>query len=226
MNGVNKDFENNVSEIQKESDDKGITKKGNYLEQKNNKTTAIILGVLVILIIASVILYDKLGSNYKNGIMSGENMTSVSDERDSSKDEDLQDAPDFEVEDNSGKKVKLSDMKGKPVVVNFWASWCMPCKSEMPDFDKVYKKYSKEITFMMVNMTDGGRETKENALGFIKGMGYEFPVYFDVEQIAAYAYNVTGIPATYFINSDGKIVAYASGAIDGEAIEEGISRIK
>ena len=199
---------------------------GNYAEQKNNKVTAIILAILVALIIVSGILYNKLGSNYKNGIMPGENLTVKNDTNTSDKNEELQDAPDFEVQNAKGDTVKLSDMKGKAVVVNFWASWCGPCKSEMLDFDKMYEKYGKDIDFMMVNMTDGGQETKNSASSFIKSQGYSFPVYYDVTQSAAYAYSVMSIPATYFINKDGKVAAYANGAINEEALEEGISRIK
>lgn len=125
--------------------------------------------------------------------------------------------------DNFEKEVLKSDI---PVLVDFWASWCGPCKSEMPDFEKMYKKYDNDIEFMMVNMTDGGQETKENAKNFIKLEEYKFPVYYDVNMSAGRAYNVMSIPATYFINKDGKIVAYANGAIDESAIKDGIEEIK
>jgi thiol-disulfide isomerase/thioredoxin len=220
----NNEASDNKEEIKTE--EKRINEKESFAEQKNNKMTAIIFIVLIVVIIASGVLYKKLGSGYENGIMPGENMTSSDMNNSSGKKEELQDAPAFEVEDSKGDKIKLSDMKGKPVVVNFWASWCGPCKSEMPDFDKLYKKYGEDIEFMMVNMTDGGQETKEGAAEFIKSMGYEFPVYYDVNLSAANAYSVMSIPATYFINEDGKIAAYAKGAIDEGAIEEGISRIK
>jgi len=185
----------------------------------NNKGLFAIFAVLIVLIIGSVIAYEKLGENYEMPIVSGEDLSD-------SNNEELQDAPDFKVEDNSGEVVKLSDMKGKPVVVNFWASWCGPCKSEMPDFNKLYKKYEDEIQFMMVNMTDGGQETKDSASTFIQKQGYEFPVYYDVEYSASNAYNVMSIPATYFITKDGKIAAYANGAINESALEDGISKIK
>ncbi|MBP3544577.1 MAG: TlpA family protein disulfide reductase, partial [Lachnospiraceae bacterium] len=69
-------------------------------------------------------------------------------------------APDFTVIDAEGNEVKLSDMRGKPVVVNFWASWCGPCKMEMPEFEEVYKELGDEVHFMMVNLTDGWQETQ------------------------------------------------------------------
>ena len=89
-------------------------------------------------------------------------------------------APDFSVEDVDGLTVRLSDMRGKPVVLNFWASWCPPCRAEMPDFEKVYQELGGEIEFMMVNMLGGIQdETKNSAMAFIAGQGYSFPVYFD-----------------------------------------------
>lgn len=135
-------------------------------------------------------------------------------------------APDFTVLDKDGNKVKLSDHIGKKVIVNFWASWCGPCKNEMPDFQKAYEAYGDDIVFMMVNMTDGTSETIKSATKFIENAGYSFPVYFDTEESALYAYYVYSIPATYFINSDGTLAAYARGMINEEALTKGIGLMK
>lgn len=134
-------------------------------------------------------------------------------------------APDFTVVDKDGKEVKLSDMRGRPVVVNFWASWCPPCKAEMPDFEEMYKKYGDKVVFMMVNMTDGFQETLSKAKAHIADNGYTFPVYFDTKSSAAYTYNVSSIPATYLVDSKGNLVAHATGMISGKALEEGIGLI-
>ncbi len=134
-------------------------------------------------------------------------------------------APDFTVLDRAGNRVSLSSLRGKPVVLNFWASWCDPCKREMPDFDAAYKKYGEDVQFMVVNLTDGQSETREVAARFIDAMGYTFPIYFDTEFQAANAYRVQSIPATYFIAADGSLVTHATGQIGSELLEKGIGMI-
>ena len=134
-------------------------------------------------------------------------------------------ALDFTVQDWEGNMVKLSDFFGKPIVLNFWASWCPPCKAELPDFDDACKKYDGEVVFLMVNMTDNQMETVEVAKDFIKTYGYDFPVYFDVSYEAAMVYGVRSIPQTYFINAEGEAVATATGMISANQLEQGIGMI-
>ena len=126
----------------------------------------------------------------------------------------LDKASDFTVYDNDKEAVSLSDFAGKPVVLNFWASWCNPCKSEMPAFQDAYETYGEEIQFMMVNMTDGTYETRLSASTFIQQMGYTFPVFYDPYYSAVSAYSIKSIPTTFFINADGYIVASIVGAIN------------
>ena len=134
-------------------------------------------------------------------------------------------APDFTVYDREGNTVRLSDFRGKPVVLNFWASWCGPCKKEMPDFEEIYKEYGEEIHFVMVNLTDGAQETMKTATTFLDSSGYTFPVYYDKDTDAAYTYQVYGIPVTYFINAEGHLIAQGSSALDAETIKRGIEMI-
>ena len=133
--------------------------------------------------------------------------------------------PNFTVLDAEGKEVKLSDFFGTPIVLNFWASWCPPCKAELPDFEEACKRYEGKVVFLMVNMTDGNRETVEIAKNFVDSMGYTFPVYFDTRYEAAYAYGIRSIPTTYFINADGSIETHATGLISAAQLEQGIGRI-
>ena len=134
-------------------------------------------------------------------------------------------APGFTVQDGDGNAVSLADMIGKPVILNLWASWCPPCKAEMPDFEAAYKEYGDTIHFMMINMTDGYQETVEKAKSFIADAGYTFPVYFDTESEAAIAYTATSIPATYFIDAEGNLVVYARGMLDADNLQRGIDML-
>ncbi len=134
-------------------------------------------------------------------------------------------APDFEVMDKDGNAVKLSDFRGKPVVLNFWATWCPPCKAELPDFDEASATYGNEVTFLMVNLTDGSRDTVSVVKEFVSDNGYTFPVYFDTQYSAANAYRVSSIPTTYFINAEGEIVSYKVGMVSASELESGIQSL-
>lgn len=134
-------------------------------------------------------------------------------------------APDFTVYDLEGNQVHLSDFIGKPIILNFWASWCGPCKMEMPDFNAAYMNYEDKIEFLMINMTDGSRETLETASSFIEEAGYTFPVYFDTDYDAAITYSASSLPTTYFIDSEGTLIAHAKGAIDADTLQKGIDMI-
>ena len=140
-------------------------------------------------------------------------------------------APDFTFYDREGNAHTLSEFQGKPVILNFWASWCGPCKSEMPDLEEAYRKYGEDIHFVMVNLTDGNSETVETASSYIDGQGYTFPVYYDIDPEGAHAlagaeaYQVNSIPITYFIDAEGNIVAYASGMMSSARLQSGIDLI-
>ena len=134
-------------------------------------------------------------------------------------------APDFVVTTYEKEEVRLSDCRGKPVVLNFWASWCGPCKSELPDFNDVYLK-EKDVVFMMVNLTASTGETSDTAKAYIDKMGFEFPVYYDRTGEVMRRYNISSIPTTYLIDAEGNIVAYAVGMIDAETLSEGIDMIR
>ena len=135
-------------------------------------------------------------------------------------------APDFTVYSASGKAVKLSDFRGKPVVLNFWASWCYYCKQEMPDFNEAYKKYKGSVQFLFVDWTDGDRETQAAGAAYLKSMGYSFPAYYDLNQDAVAKYGLTGIPATYYIDRQGRLVSGGIGATTKDALEQGIASIR
>ena len=139
--------------------------------------------------------------------------------------DELSTAPDFTVYDIDGNEVKLSDYFGKPIVLNFWASWCGPCKSEMPEFNEMYSELDGEVIFLMVNMTDGSRETVESASEYVSEEGFSFPVMYDTAQYAAYTYAVYSLPTTYFLDEEGYLIARAVGAIDKDTLQQGIDMI-
>jgi peroxiredoxin len=134
-------------------------------------------------------------------------------------------APDFSVYDSQGNAVKLSDFTGKPVVLNFWASWCPPCRSEMPHFNEVYSTVKDELVFMMVDLTDGQRETQATGQKYVDKQGYDFPVYFDKRQQAAAAYDISSIPTTFLINREGNIVKVYRGSIDKDTLQEAVNTL-
>ena len=187
------------------------------------KTYKILKIVLLVLIFAALLLgatrlYDTLGSQVQMdtlGTQAAEENAEPAKEA----------APDFTVYDIDGNAYKLSDFRGKPVILNFWATWCGYCQVEMPDFEEKFKQYGEDIHFIMLNVTDGAQETVETASSFIAEQGYTFPVYYDTTDGAAIAYRVTGLPTTYFLNAAGEVVTYAVGAIDKDTLLEGISYI-
>ena len=140
-------------------------------------------------------------------------------------DEAIEPMPDFTVLDRDGNPVKLSDLRGKPVILNFWASWCGPCQSEMPDFQKAYEMYGDDVHFMIVNVTDGSRETVETARAYVDGQGYTFPIYFDTTLEAAILYGASAIPLSVFMDAEGRYVAHASGALSAATLQKGIGMI-
>ena len=129
-------------------------------------------------------------------------------------------ASDFTVYDKDGNAVKLSDYFGKPIVLNFWASWCFPCQAEMPDFEKKYKEYGDQIQFLMVNLT--AYDDMEEAKDLIARRNFTFPVLFDTQDDAAQVYQVSSIPATYIINEEGRIIYSAIGKLSAKQLQEAI----
>ncbi|MBR6647541.1 MAG: redoxin domain-containing protein [Clostridia bacterium] len=132
-------------------------------------------------------------------------------------------AQDFTVYDANGNKVHLSDFAGKPVILNFWASWCTPCKKEMPDFNEKYLEYGDDIQFLMIDFAID--DNIEDAKEYVSEMGFEFPVYFDTDGDASSVYEIFALPTTVFIDADGYIVERYRGTISAETLQSGIDKI-
>lgn len=122
-------------------------------------------------------------------------------------------AKNFTVYTDEGEARQLIDLRGKPAVINFFASWCGPCKSEMPYFDEAYAAYGDQIEFMMVDLCAYGNDSKDNAKKLVAEGGWSFPVYFDTEGSAATAYAIRSMPMTIFVTADGELADKQIGAM-------------
>ena len=207
---------------------------------KNKKMLGIGVILFAVLIVGASILYNAMKDKVEDnsfqmaGDKADENSTSNTNDTDTNgtdtnadnTDNEKVAAPDFTMTDKDGNEVKLSNFAGKPIVLNFWASWCGPCQMEMPDFEEMYKTYGEEVQFVMVNMTDGSQETVESATQFITEKGYTFPVYYDTKMEGAYYYSVYSLPMTYFIGADGYVAGRNTGMISGENLQKGIEAIR
>ncbi len=193
---------------------------------KKNIKWIIIALALVVIIGGAYVLYDKLSDDVDlNNLVNTTEPTNenVSKEAETAE-QKYHTAPDFTVLDENGKEVKLSDYRGKPVVINFWTTWCYYCKEEMPTFDKLCKEYG-DIQFLMVNATDNVSETVQVAQKFKEDSGYSFPVFFDTNQEAVSAYGITSYPQSYFVDKDGRLIARQPGMMNEELLRKAISMI-
>jgi len=132
-------------------------------------------------------------------------------------------APDFTLTGLDGQEVTLSEFRGKPVLLNFWATWCGPCRLEMPFLQDIYEKWTGEgLVLLAVNLQEDPAKVKE----FIDNAGYTFPVLLSPGNEVPLAYNIRGIPATFFIDADGIIRDIKIGAFLGVGeIESELAKI-
>ena len=203
---------------------------------KDRKTLVLLVLAFVIVLAGAYLLYDRLGSQYAPDQLAvestpvpadtAERTADSGDTQQTAEDAEAQRtaAPDFTAYDADGNAVQLSDYFGKPLVLNFWASWCGPCKSEMPAFQQAYEQ-EDGVQFLLVNMT-GGRETQADAEALLEEEGYTFPVLFDLDLDAAMTYGVTALPTTYFLDAEGNLVAWAQGAINEQTLQQGLDMIR
>ncbi len=129
-------------------------------------------------------------------------------------------APDFELKDINGKMVKLSDFRGKAVVLNFWATWCAPCKTEIPWFEDLQNRYgSQGLAVVGVALDDSG---DSEIAQFAKEMKMNYPVLLGKEETSDLYGGVDALPTTFYIDRNGKIITSVPGLIDRKEIEDNI----
>lgn len=167
--------------------------------KKNAKL--IMLGVLLVIVVAiAAVLYPKLVKQYQSDAAPAEVKDTVEKAEDTA-----EKAVNFTVYDANNNAISLSDMIGKPTIVNFWTTWCIYCLEELPMFNQYAEKYKNQINFMMVDLPDGYRETVKKALAFVEKEGYSFPVYFDLYGSASNSYRIQSIPVTLLIDKNGSL---------------------
>lgn len=192
---------------------------------KNKKILILVLGFIVFLGV-SYGLYTYLGNSYKPNEIVKEDKGNQDDKNEIVESSEKEKAIDFQIYDYEGNKVTLKDFQGKPIIINVFASWCGPCKAEMPLFENIYEAYKNEdIMLLMINMTDGQRETQKSAEDFMKNEGYTMPIYFDKDLDFSMKYNVMGIPRTLFIDKDGNIIKDHTSMIDAITLNDYIAEL-
>lgn len=119
---------------------------------------------------------------------------------------------DITMRDLEGKAISLSQFKGKVVILNFWATWCPPCREEMPSLDALYQKFkeNKDIVMLPVSIDENADTVRE----FMKRNNYSMPAYHDPNKDAGSAYGITGVPETFFIDKNGVISEKIIGPVD------------
>ncbi len=137
-----------------------------------------------------------------------------------------QPAPDFFLRTLNGRSVRLSDYRGKTVVLNFWASWCPPCRREMPDFQTLWEERGPsgpdDLVILAVNLLP--EDTIAAAEGFVDEFGLTFPILLDTSRgEVAQRYGVQALPATFFIDRDGIVRTTALGSVFGHLLEVGVA---
>ena len=189
----------------------------------NRKSLILTAAALLLIIVGALVGYTYLSRGESAPQLSeNDGEAAVEGEGESAP----QPAPDFTVYDAEGNGITLSVlMDGKPTVLNFWASWCGPCRSEMPHIQEAYERLGGEVSFVMINMTDGQRETQESAEEYMAESGWTFPIYFDSDYDAAMTYGAYSLPQTYFIDAEGRLIAAARGPMSAEVLQSGIDMI-
>lgn len=196
-----------------------------------NKRNVIIFSLVAVLCFVGVyFLYNGLKEEYKEKEVETTTVTTTIIEEENPATEktlfypqDVIKAEDFVAYDIDGNEVKLSDCYGKPIVLNFWSTWCNHCKIKLPLFEKSYKE-NPDITFIMINITAADDVKLVNEL--LEKNGYTFTVWLDADAEATAKYGVSSIPATYFIDKDGNIVNHTVGEMDEETLEKRLEMIR
>jgi len=125
-------------------------------------------------------------------------------------------APDFTLDLLDGGQLTLSELRGHPVVLNLWASWCLPCRSEMPAIERVHQRY-KDEGLIVVGLNLTSQDSESDARAFVQELGLTFPIVLDRDGSVSVRYQLLGLPTTYFIDQSGIIRSVVVGGPMSEA---------
>jgi len=131
--------------------------------------------------------------------------------------------PEFELETLSGEPVRLSDYRGKRVIVNFWATWCPPCRAEIPDFQKLYNNH--DVVILAVNLTQS-EKSEDHVTEFVNDFEMTFPVLMDDQADVSTTYQVQAYPTSYMIDSSGRIQYFALGPMNYDLMVQQLERME
>lgn len=132
-------------------------------------------------------------------------------------------APDFELQTLDGESVRLSEYRGQRVLLNFWATWCPPCRAEMPDMQQFYE--NEDVVILAVNLTKT-EKSREHVPAFVEDYRLTFPILLDEEIAVAGIYRIQPIPTTYFIDTAGRIHNAAFGALDYQSMLDQLNQME
>lgn len=177
------------------------------------------IGGIIIVISGMIMLSNGIKSKREAEWVENQNKVESSQNTDTNSEEDKKiEALDFTLYDQYGKEHKLSDYRGKKVFLNFWATWCPPCRAEMPHIEDLYKEYeknSKDVIILGVASPNVGKEGNQQYIeDFLKENNYTFPVVFDDGGMLSYQYGFSSLPSTLIIDEDGYITKYIPGAMN------------
>lgn len=205
----------------------------------NKKVLFVVLSaVFIVLLVGAVFIYDELYEDYsdrnfqmqtvdkdkvvnESSVSAPELETNQKTNQEPNQEQSENTVPDVEFYDADGNAVMLSSFFDKPLVLNFWATWCGPCKSEMPGFNSLYEEYKDRVNFVFLNVSDSENTVAE----FLDENGYSFPPYFDKTQVASYTYGASSIPLTFVMHKGGEIYGYQRGVLSEEALEEALKNV-
>ena len=174
-----------------------------------------VLGLSIVLVLVGLFLWNVISDTEQ--VEERETASNASGE------ERQMVATDFELETLTGETMKLSDTRGKITILNFWASWCEPCKMEAPHLQAFYEENQDKVEIVAVNITD--QDSVEKAIAFAEEYGFTFPVLFDKTGDVSMMYGAFTIPTTIFLNEEGEIVQQFAGPMEEEFLEEVVDSI-